>query len=326
MQQNHKYSAADDLPSGFLQQLKARRAGKGGSDQVHVIVNPAAGKDQPILKTLNATFKGAGIDWDVFITKEAGDGRRFAQEAAQAGALAVLAHGGDGTVMEAASGLIGTDIPLGILPGGTANVLALDLGIPGDIEAACALLVNPQATLRKVDIGQVGEFYFLIRAGMGFEAAMVEGADRELKDRLGVFAYAFSALQALADPPIARYHLKLDGQEVDVMGLTCIIANSGSLGLPGITFSSKVSVSDGLLDVIVVTRADLASLVALAASVLGGGEEPPALQHWQVREADVFADPAQQVQVDGEMLAHTPISARVIPQAVNLIVPPPESA
>jgi diacylglycerol kinase family enzyme len=163
----------------------------------------------------------------------------------------------------------------------------------------------------------------MLRAGMGFEAAMVEGADRESKDRLGVFAYAFSALQALANPTIARYHLTVDGLQVQTEGLTCIIANSGSMGRPGIVLSPQINVSDGLLDAVVVTRTDLPSLVALAASVLGKSENPPALQLWQAREITVVAEPPQTVQVDGEIVGETPVTARVIPQAVRVLVPPP---
>jgi diacylglycerol kinase family enzyme len=159
---------------------------------------------------------------------------------------------------------------------------------------------------------------------MGFEAAMVEGADRGLKDRLGVYAYAFSALQALADPPLARYRLTLDGREVETQGLACIIANSGAMGVPGVpalTLSREINISDGLLDVIVVTRSDLPGIVSLVANFVAGSENSAALQRWQVREATITADPPQKVQVDGEILMETPVTARVIPEAVKAIVP-----
>jgi diacylglycerol kinase (ATP) len=293
--------------------------------RVMAIVNPAAGQDQPILKTLNAIFQKNSVDWDISITKVAGDAQRLAQEAVRAGVDLVVVNGGDGTVMECASGLIGSNVPMVILPGGTANVMARELGLPFDLREALTLSVNPETVIHSVDMGQVGEHYFLLRAGMGFEAAMVEGADRELKDRLGLLAYGLSALQALADPTVARYRLRMDDIEVQSEGLACIIANSGNLGARGMVMSSKIDISDGLLDVLVVTKADLPSLVALAASVVGGGEEPPALQHWQVREVTVEADPPQTVQVDGEILAKTPVSFKVIPGAVKILVPPLEA-
>lgn len=303
--------------------------------RVQVIINPAAGQNQPILQVLNAAFKTAGIDWDVSITKESGDGLRLAKEAVEDEVDLVAVYGGDGTVAETAGGLIGSQVPMAILPGGTANVMAVELGIPSDLTEACALISNPNAIIRSVDMGMVGSSeelskgggkHFLLRASLGFEAEMVDGANRDLKDRLGVLAYALSALQTLADPPVAHYRLKLDGKEVESQGLACIIANSGTMGAQGLLLVPDINVSDGLLDIVVITRPDLPGLVALAASVVGGSENRPSLQHWQVREAEIEADPPQLVQVDGEMIELQSVAVRVLPQAVRVLVPQTEEA
>jgi diacylglycerol kinase (ATP) len=211
---------------------------------------------------------------------------------------------------------------MAIIPGGTANVVAHELGIPLDVMEATILAINREAPIRKVDMGKIGQHHFLIRAGMGFEAAMIEGADRESKDRFGLLAYALSALQELADPEIARYQMVLDGQYVEAEGLACIIANSGNIGRPGILIQPSILVSDGRLDIVVITRSDLPTLVALAASIVGGAQNQPALQHWQVKEARIASNPRQKVQVDGEILYETPIEVTVVPQAVSIITPP----
>jgi diacylglycerol kinase (ATP) len=289
---------------------------------IQVIINPAAGKDQPILKTLNAAFRSAGADWDVNITKKRGDGTKYAREAVEDGADVVVVHGGDGSVMEVAAGLMGTNVPMAIVPGGTANVMSRELGIPPDLLEACTLIVNRQAYVRKVDMGRVGSHHFLLRVGMGLEAAMIETADREMKDRLGLLAYAFSALQELASPQIAKYHFILDGQEAESEGLACLVANSGNIGAAGISIVPGMDVSDGMLDVIVVTKSDLPSLIALAASVVGGLNNTPALQHWRVKKVSIRSEPSQNVQVDGEILEKTPVDIEVIPHAVKIIVPP----
>jgi YegS/Rv2252/BmrU family lipid kinase len=295
--------------------------------RMQVIINPAAGFEQPILKTLNLACQTAGLDWDVAITKQSGDGRRLAEAAVQAGADVVAVHGGDGTVMEVASGLIGSDIPMAILPGGTANVMSIELGIPRDLVEASALAVTDPAHVRKVDMGRIGEQYFMLRASVGFEAAMVEGADRDLKDRYGVLAYAISAFQALIEPQIARYSLTLDEEQVEVEGMTCIIANSGTMGTAMFSLAPNISVDDGLLDVVVVRKADLPSLVSLVASVVGGKENETNLHHWQVRRVTVAAEPALNLQADGEIIGETPVTAEVLPSAVSVIVPaPPEAA
>jgi diacylglycerol kinase (ATP) len=291
---------------------------------IHVIINPVAGKGQPVLKVLNAAMQVAGVAWEVFVTKAAGDCHNFVKQAVEAGVDQVIVYGGDGTIMEAASALMGTDIPLAIIPGGTGNVMSAELRIPLDLVEACALAVDPEANLRAIDLGRIGEKYtFMLRAGVGLEAAMVAGADRELKDRVGSLAYAISGLQALSDPPIARYRLELDGEETLVEGLTCIVANSGNVGVPGMYLAPNIDVSDGLLDVIVVRSIDLPALASLLASVVGGLENPEKLAHWQAKEITLTSDPVQKVQVDGEILCETPFTVRVVPQAVKMIVPSP---
>lgn len=297
------------------------------SKRVKVIVNPAAGKEQPVLARLNTVFRDREIDWDIAITKEPGDGRSFAAESAGEGYDIVAVYGGDGSVMEVASGLIGGELPLAILPGGTANVMAVELDIPSQLEEACALLLDPQARVRRVDMGAIGEDRFILRAGAGFEAQMIANADREMKDRIGVWAYGASALQALRDTEPSRYRLELDGKPEELEGINCLVANSGSLGIPGLTLSPEVSISDGLLDVFVFRKADLQAILSIAASATGNLRQQESLQHFQVKTVSVEADPVQPVQVDGEIIGETPITVVVIPQAVPVIVPQgPEEA
>ncbi len=294
--------------------------------RIHVIVNPASGQERPVLSILNSVFKPAGIDWDVFVTKKAGDARQYAQQAAAAGVKAVAAYGGDGTVMEVISGLVGTDIPLAILPGGTGNAAATELGIPGDLAQACALLCSDDAQLRHIDLGQVGEDYFMLNAGVGFATAMMENADRDSKGRLGLLAYLLSGLQVLRDPPMAHYHLTLDDQAIESDGITCLIANSGNIGNLGVKLAPNIDVADGLLDVVVIRKGDLGALLSVAASVIAGNENAEPLQHWQAREITLKTDPPQTVQLDGDVMGNTPITTRVRPKAAHIIVPKPAPA
>jgi diacylglycerol kinase (ATP) len=318
-------SKEKEQPESLLARLTTLLAGQEPQADkprhMQVIVNPAAGLEQPILKTLNLAAQAAGIDWDVSITKAAGDGRRLAKGAVESGADVVAVHGGDGTVMEVASGLIGTEVPLAIIPGGTANVIAVELGVPRDLIEATALAVSSPSKIRTIDMGRIGEHCFMLRASVGFEAAMVEGAHRELKDRYGVLAYAISAFQALIEPQFARYFLTLDDEEVEVEGMTCIVANSGSMGSPVFSLSPNIRVDDGLLDVLVVRNSDLPSLISLAASVVGGQENKTTLQHWQVHKVTIASEPSLNLQADGEILGETPVTAEVLPAAVRVIVP-----
>ncbi len=289
---------------------------------VFVIANPASGQDATILNTLNSVFRAAGIEWDIAITKKSGDAARLAREAAQAGNVDIVAvYGGDGTVMEAASGLMDTQMPLAILPGGTNNVMSVELGVPKDLVQAAGLIGSASAKLRSVDMGTANDQLFILRIGIGYEAEINELADREMKDRFGGFAYTLAGLKALEKPPMANYRLTLDGKVEELEGLWCMIANSGSLGIPNMDIVQGVDVGDGLLDVIVIRHRDLSSLLSVAGSITKSKHVGKPLPHWQVREVLVEADPPMAVDGDGELWDPTPIKATVIPQAVRILVP-----
>jgi diacylglycerol kinase (ATP) len=289
---------------------------------VHVIINPATGQDRPVLGVLNSIFQPAGIDWDVFITKKAGDARRIAQEAAAEGVDAVAVYGGDGTVMEAASGLVGTGVPLAIFPGGTGNVLSVELGIPADLVEACALVAGDSSQIRCIDLGRINDHYFLLSAGVGFVASVIEGANRQSKHRLGILAYLLAGLRALRRPALTCYDLTLDGKHVEAEGITCMIANSTNIGQFGLKLVEAIDVSDGLLDVIVIRRGDWRSFLSLVLSMITRNEAAKPIYHWQAREIGLTTRPPQTLQIDGEIVGQTPLTATILPQAARFIVPP----
>ncbi|MCB0123681.1 MAG: diacylglycerol kinase family lipid kinase [Caldilineaceae bacterium] len=307
--------------------------------QVYVIINPAAGQNVPVLATLNTVFQEQRVEWHAVITHRAGDGRRLAEEAVARGVDVVAAYGGDGTVAEVASALIGTDIPLAILPGGTANVLSLELGIPGNLVQAARLATGLRSRRRKIDAGEVNGHHFLLRVGIGFEAGIVQRADRSLKDRLGFFAYIWGGMQNLRQPPKARYHMILDGKEIISEGVTCGIANSGNLGQANLKLSKHVDVSDGLLDVLLVEQASMQAVIELLSNIFGIRETPietasaqvtkwntelqQLIRHWQAREVSLTVTPDQPVQYDGEVLdgCNGGIHCKILPRALTVIVP-----
>jgi diacylglycerol kinase (ATP) len=289
--------------------------------QIHVIINPVSGRPQPVLYTLNSVFRQAGVKWDVSVTHEGGDACRAARTAASQGVDVVAVYGGDGTVLEAATGLLGMTTPLAILPGGTANILSVELGIPHDLTAAAQIACSQDSPARKVDLGQSGERFFIQRIGIGLDADKVNRATRQLKQKYGKMAYSIGWLQAARETPKARYALRLDGREVECEGVTCHIANSGSIGVPGLVLLRDISVSDGLLDVLVVRDTSIGSALSIASIAAGHPVNPDAFHHWQVREVTVTADPPQRVHADGEMWENTPLSVQVLPGAVRILTP-----
>jgi len=303
--------------------------------RIQIIVNPAAGQNTPMLATFNEVFRPLNVDWDVSITKKAGDAREQARLAVQQGVDVVAAYGGDGTVTEVASGLLGSDVPLAILPGGTGNVTSIELGIPTDLGAACMLAAGHNSQVTTIDCGELNEHLFLLRLSVGLEAEMVENASREAKTRYGVFAYLWSALQNLRQPEVSQFQLTLDGREVVTEGVTCIIANSGNLGLSGVKLLPTVAIDDGLLDVIVLQQASLTALFEIMGNVLRLRETPlldateqplntdlsQSLQVWQAKEITLVTTPLRTIQADGEIMGQGPIRCRVLPHALKVLTP-----
>jgi diacylglycerol kinase (ATP) len=264
-------------------------------------------------------LRAADFAWDVALTHQSGDAQRLAAEAALDGYDAVMIYGGDGAVMEAASGLAGTGVPLAIIPGGTGNVMSIELGIENDVTKAAELLMREQIAVRDVDMGQCGEQRFALRIATGYEAAYVQNTTREAKERLGKLAYALTAMKQ--ELKLVRYQLTLDGEQVETEGYTCMVANSGNAGIPGLPLLSRISVSDGLLDVVIVQNLNFLSLLRQPVSAATETARAQMVRHWQVREVTVATEPSEVLIGDGEVWGETPFSAQVLPGVIRVVVP-----
>ena len=286
-------------------------------NHIHIIINPAAGKDEAILNTLNRVFNRFTQDWSISITRQSSDATRFAKEAINKGADLVAGYGGDGTQMEVANGLIGSDVPLAIFPGGTGNAMAHELRVPLNLEQA-AELVCKSKHLRSIDMAQINGTYFMLRAYTGVEPD--QRASREMKDQYGNLAYIGDTLRMLSHPPHASYQLTIDGQEIEEQGMTCLILNAGSLGGVDLRLTKEIDISDGLLDVFIV-NSDVKSITALASFSLEIGSSKANLHRWQGREIIIDADSPQSIWIDGEFFGPTPQTIAAVPSAIRVVVP-----
>lgn len=291
---------------------------------LHVIMNPAAGGGRLSPDELAVRCAAAGLHAAILPTTEPGDAGRLARNAVAAGADCVAVYGGDGTVAAVADGLAGSVIPLAILPGGTANILAVNLGIPRRLDAALRLIANDDHDLRALDIGYMAERPFLVRASAGYEATAIVQSGRALKRSLGPFGYLVGAVRALNPRMRARFRLTLDGEAVEVAALNIFVANAPGLGRLGLVLGSEVQPDDGLLDVIAVDSTP-GSLAGMAASALRLDLLSGSLRRWQARAIRIETAHAslheQYVHADGEALGTTPVDVRVDPGAVRVIVP-----
>lgn len=300
---------------------------------VQVIVNPAPSRKIPLLAILNSAFRGAGIAWDISITHGPGDGRRLAREAVDAGVEVVAVYGGDGTVMEVATGLMGTDVPMLILGGGTGNLVASELRLPNDLEKACDLVCGERYRAKYIDAGTIGERSFLLRVGCGIEVGVVKEATREMKDQLGKWAYVFAGIKTLQEIPEADYEIVIDdGEVIHSKGIACIVANAGTVGVGRLTLAPSVDVDDGRLDVFLVRKANLEGIVQLAGKMMGldrvrkTEDEQAALDaselvsHWSVEKVEIRTDPKLPIQVDGDVATKTPQVIQAKPRALRVVV------
>ena len=260
--------------------------------KVHVIINPAAGQDEPILNVLNHVFHPAGVDWDNSLTHKSGDATRLAAEAAAAGVDLVAAYGGDGTQMEVANGLLGTGVPQAILPGGTGNAMAHDLGISLNLGEAAELIVTSPKR-QAVDLARIGDTVFMLRAYAGVSAD--EAASREEKDKYGQLAYIQAGLKFLKEVKTAHYKATVDGEIIEVEAVICYILNAGSIGVQPLRAVSKY--------------------------IFHHEGSDAGVYHWRGKEITFEADPVQDVWIDGELGGKTPFTVNTLPQALEIVVP-----
>jgi diacylglycerol kinase (ATP) len=296
--------------------------------KIHIIMNPVSGPNPAPPETIKGHLEKGDLDWELTITEKESKVPELARKAAEAGADVVAAYGGDGTVMEVAEGLMGTGVPLAILPAGTANVMSVELSIPGALESAMRLAAGENAALREVDMGCVNDkYHFMLRVGIGLEAALTQYTTREEKQRLGKIAYWKSAIAAWRNSQPARYFLTIDGQTFRARGVSCIICNSANVGIPNLALAPAISVSDGRLDVLVIPDKDPGALLTVLRNIFKS-RSPEArradgiIPHWRAHEVTVRASRRQEIGLDGEAIPIPyPMTVKVLPQAIKVVVP-----
>jgi YegS/Rv2252/BmrU family lipid kinase len=219
-------------------------------------------------------------------------------------------------------GLVYTGIPLGILPVGTVNALARELGIPLDLDQAVHLLAGERA-LACMDVGQVNDRYFALNASVGVSVSTMQATQARDKRRLGVFAYLVSGIKALVGAQPHRFEIEVDGRVEHYKASEVVVANGGAIGDPALRWGPDVSLHDGQLDLCVVRARSVLDYLVLAWKLLWGSQRRDRrLRCVRVRKsARIDAKRRMLVQADGDIVAETPMHVSVLPQAVQVIVP-----
>jgi diacylglycerol kinase family enzyme len=261
-----------------------------------------------------------GWDAELLVTEKAEAGVGAACGAALDGADLVVAVGGDGTVRGCAEGLAGTGVPLGIVPHGTANLLARTLRLPGHPKAALAAALAAGGTNRVIDLAVADGEPFTAMAGMGLDAAVVAGT--KLKHQFGWLAYAMSGAMHLALPP-ARVSISLDGAPpVEREARSVVVGNSGLLP-GGFSLLPDARIDDGVLDVGILAPHGAFGWPRLATRVLtNSAYQDRMLERFQARRIEISTSALLPREVDGELISpgHA-LTVTVRPGALTVRMP-----
>ena len=289
-----------------------------------VVVNPSKIRDLPEqTRAVEAALADAGWPapaWFETTIEDSGYGQ--ARRAIADGAEVVFACGGDGTVMECIRALAGSDAALAILPAGTGNLLAANLGLPDD--AAAGVTLATEMGRRCLDVGVVEDRCFAVMAGMGFDADMVASTSERMKARFGVAAYIWSALRRLGDRPM-RVSVRLDDDPpLQRRARTVIVANVGRLQ-GGVRLLAAAEPDDGKMDIAIVAPRSLLHWVRLAWAVLRRHDRIPRMDVLRAARVEVVSDRDQPRQLDGDAIAPgRTLVVTVRPRVLRLCVPQPE--
>jgi YegS/Rv2252/BmrU family lipid kinase len=242
-----------------------------------------------------------------------------AREAA-ATAEIVVAVGGDGTVADVATGMLGSRASLAIVPAGSTNITARTLGIPSRPSAAIALLAGPHR-VRRIDVGRAGDRAFLHIAGAGFDAELFSTADPQLKRHLGWLAYLPAAAAALRLAP-SQVHLTVDGANIDITSALVLVANGGSVIAPSLKMHPAIEVDDGWLDLLAFTATTPAQIAAtLSHATLLRLDQSSHVIWRRARRVTIDAAPPLGVQLDGNPYGTTPREFSLLPAGLGVVVP-----
>ncbi len=304
--------------------------------KVVVVVNPTKVDLDEVRELLEKAAAEADVATITLVeTTEDDPGFGQTRQAVLDGASLVCALGGDGTVRAVAQELVGTGVVLGLLPGGTGNLLARNLGLPIDslADAAAAafsgrdrtidvgwLVVDPDESQRTGDLtrGADNVHCFTVMAGVGFDAQIMSDAPEGVKDKAGWAAYVVSGGKHLTDDPFAL-ELVVDGRATSMeQARTLVVGNCGEL-TGGMVLLPDAVVDDGLLDVATVSPESLTQWIGVAAKVLGNRGDGPSLQREQGHDLMAGLDPPQLCEVDGDVLTMAG-RVRFVVQPASLLV------
>lgn len=293
--------------------------------RILLIVNPRSGKRRglAVLEQVKPVLATAHVELDVRVTKQSGHARQIARESDLAGYDGLCLIGGDGTVHEVVSGLMErgepASIPLGIIPSGTGNDVAKQLGTNSTLDSARRIVAGRTSPFDVARVEAGGQIDYCVTL-IGWAGVADINCKAERLRMLGPPRYAVAALWQVLFPKRRRGKLVLDDQSFEddfVLVVACNTIFTGS----GMRLAPRAKVDDGKMDVVLLRNASRWQMFRLFAKVFDGSHvDMPCVEYYQVRSLSILSDDREPLDLDGEIKGTTPVSIQMIPGAVRFFV------
>ena len=285
-----------------------------------VILNPAARSEKG--KRWRARVESVARGCVICATSRAGEAEALARNAAQEGFEKIVAAGGDGTINEVVNGLAGSNAALGLLPIGTMNVFATELGLPAHDLQLCWNIIQGENT-RLVDLPSANGKYFVQLAGVGLDAQVVKETSLTLKRNFGPLSYLISAAQIAARQPPRLF---LESENSSIKEGSFVLVGNGRLYGGPFPFFKQAIIDDGLFDVIVFKQLGYLEIIKYLQDVVFSSEiRVPEIEYFQTRRLRVTSDSEVPVELDGELVGSCPVEFQLRERTLRVLAPVPQS-
>lgn len=283
-----------------------------------VVYNPAAGQNSRVLQPTLKLLRRLGVECVEGMTEQAGHAQYLVATAVKSGGFDVIvAAGGDGTINEAITGIGGSGMPLGIIPIGTANVLAMEIGLRLDPDAIARTIAF--GLVRNIHLGLVDGRVFFLMASAGFDARVVAGVSSAVKKIFGKGAYALSGLRQIARANLPALKVTVEGEEHDAAW--AIVSNAKLYGGKYLLAPDTDLYSPGFSVVLFQGNSALGIMLDLWAIFRGRAGRSSRIKILQGADITIAGDMAEPAQADGDLTGRLPVSITSSPHSLNLIVP-----
>ena len=287
-----------------------------------VILNPASGKKtaEPMREAVNRRFNESQIDFKIYETKKEDNIGDIVGTLLKDKFDMVVAAGGDGTVSAVINGIVGTSIPLGIIPAGTGNLLAHELDVPLEIEDAVALITGTH-NFKKIDVMRIGKQAYILNISLGSSASVVSDTSPKNKKRFGRFAYVWTIVRKIFTLRQRYLTVSVDSKALKYRAIEVAIFNSGIIAKMLYPKGPNIRIDDGRLDVWILGIQTILDYPRYLFEMVTG-KPAKRLSHFigAGKTVSIKSRIPLPVQADGDIIGTTPIEVEVMPAALTVMV------